>query len=175
LAILKVCRMGHPVLRAQAEEVSSEEIRGTEFQNLVNSMIDTMIDYDGVGLAGPQVHVSRRVCVVRVDGEDDETCEVLVLINPTVTPVGDRQETDWEGCLSIPDIRGQVPRWHRVSVSGLDAQGDAIAFEIEGFTARVIQHEVDHLDGILFLDRMADMGSLAFREEFFRYRDDEEC
>jgi len=167
--------MGHPVLRTVAESVSKEEIATLEFQTLVDNMIDTMIDYDGVGLAGPQVHVPRRVCVVRVDGDDDDTCEALVLINPVVTPTGDRQETDWEGCLSISNIRGLVPRWHHISVAGLDAHGDAISFEIDGFTARIIQHEVDHLDGVLFLDRMPNMQSLAFGEEFFRYREDEEC
>lgn len=174
MAILKVCRMGHPVLRQAAEQVAPEMIDMPEIQSLIDNMIETMDEYDGVGLAAPQVHVALRMAVVRVDREDETPPEALVLINPELQPVGQARETDWEGCLSIPDIRGRVPRWHRISVRALSPEGEPLAFEAEGFVARVIQHEVDHLDGILFLDRMEDLSSLSFKEEYFRFREDGE-
>lgn len=174
MSILKVCRMGHPMLRQVAEHVAAEQIASPEIQALIDDMIDTMDDYDGVGLAAPQVHISLRIAVVRINGEEGGVPEALVLINPELRPIGDVRESDWEGCLSIPDIRGFVPRWHRVEVRALNADGEPIVFEAEGFVARVIQHESDHLDGILYLDRMDDLQSLSFKEELARYREDAE-
>lgn len=174
VAILKVCRMGHPVLRDVAESVAQETVMDDEVQGLIDDMIETMDEYDGVGLAAPQVHVSQRIVVVRVVAEAEEDEEIMVLINPEIQPVGEDRTSDWEGCLSIPDLRGFVPRFKRIAVKALDGDGKPISFQAEGYVARVIQHEVDHLNGTLFLDRMPDMRLLAFREEYFRYLHDVE-
>ena len=173
MAILKVARMGHPVLRAVAEPIEPDKIQTDEIQRLISDMVETMEEYKGAGLAGPQVHVARRVVVVelREDREAEET-EVLPLINPKIRPIGNRKISDWEGCLSVPDIRGIVPRWQTVGVEALNIEGEALSFEVRGFPARLIQHEVDHLDGILYLDRMKDLRTLSFLDESARFGPD---
>ena len=173
MAILKVARMGHPVLRKKARPVTVEELQGSEIQTLIEDMADTMDDYRGVGLAAPQVHVSRRIVVFQAaeeeDGEGAEEAEVVALINPVIRPVSEGKVLGGEGCLSIPGLRGEVPRWERIAVESLDVRGETVSFEARGYPARVIQHEVDHLDGILFPDRMDDLRSLSFLEEYGRY------
>ena len=177
MAILKVARMGHPVLRAKARPLSASEIRLPEVQRLIDDMIDTMHEYQGVGLAAPQVHESLRIFVAGFaadqDDEDDEPDDrrvpQMALINPEITPIGREQVEDWEGCLSIPDVRGRVPRSRQISVKAYDRHGKRIEMKVSGFTARVIQHETDHLDGVLFFDRMAKLDTLTFLEEFGRY------
>ena len=158
MGILKVAQMGNPVLRQVAEIVTIEELQDPGFQDFIDDMIDTMFEYEGAGLAAPQVHESTRVIVIRQsrDDEEEEAADpaTLVLVNPELEEMGGAQEVDWEGCLSIPEIRGQLPRAARIRVKALDREGRAIAFEAEGFLGRVIQHEVDHLDGILFIDRL---------------------
>ena len=174
MAILKVAHMGHPVLRAKARPLAASEIRSPEVQRLIDDMFDTMAEYHGVGLAAPQVHESLRIFVAgfAADGgdlDDDDHVPQMVLINPEITPVGRDQVEDWEGCLSIPDIRGRVPRARQIVVRGYDRTGKRIEMKPTGFTARVIQHETDHLDGILFFDRMKSLDTLTFLEEFGRY------
>ena len=178
MAILKVARMGHPVLRAKARPLSASEIRLPDVQRLIDDMFDTMHEYQGVGLAAPQVHESVRIFVAgfaadRDEDEDDDPearhVPQLALINPEITPVGREQVEDWEGCLSIPDIRGRVPRARQISVKAYDRHGKRIEMKVSGFTARVIQHETDHLDGVLFFDRMTRLETLTFLEEFGRY------
>jgi peptide deformylase len=179
MAILKIARMGHPVLRAKARALSASEIRASEVQRLIDDMFETMREYQGVGLAAPQVHESLRIFVAgfaaadeddEEDGEDDNrTVPLMALINPEITPVGREVVEDWEGCLSIPDIRGRVPRARQIAVKAYDRHGKRLEMKVSGFTARVIQHETDHLDGILFFDRMARFESLTFLEEFGRY------
>lgn len=159
--------MGHPVLRQRARPVDKTEIRDPRFQKFVDDMIATMHEYNGVGLAGPQVHEALRVFVAMLDSGDD--AEASVIINPVITPVDDRLVEGWEGCLSIPEIRGRVPRAHKLVVKALDRQGRTVEIEAEDFPARVIQHETDHLDGVLFLDRMASMASLTYLDEYSRY------
>ena len=140
-------------------------------------MFETMREYQGVGLAGPQVHASVRLFVAGFpprkaeDEEDDDREEVplMALINPEIAPVGRETVEDWEGCLSIPDIRGKVSRARQISVRAYDRTGKRVEMQVSGFTARVIQHETDHLDGILFFDRMKSMQSLTFLDEFGRY------
>lgn len=168
MSLLKVARMGHPVLRKRARALDPAEVRGPAFQKFLDDMIDTMIEYEGVGLAAPQVHEGMRVFVAALEGEDGRM-QVLPFINPAVTPLSDDKVEDWEGCLSIPDIRGRVARFERVRVEALDRKGKSFALEVEGFAARVIQHETDHLDGVLFFDRMTGFESLTFLEEFSRY------
>ena len=173
MAILKVCRMGHPVLRQEAAPVEEEAIGSQDVQRLIADMVDTMREYHGVGLAAPQVHVSLQIAVIGApddrEDDDDPGSEARVLVNPEIRPIGRRKAADWEGCLSIPDIRGRVPRWERISVRALGADGKPLSLEAEGFPARVIQHEVDHLNGVLFLDRMRNLEPLSFVEEYVRY------
>ena len=175
MAILKVARMGHPVLRARAKAVDPTVIRSPAFQRLIDDMFETMREYQGVGLAAPQIHESLRLFVAGFasspdDDEDpDRRVPLMALINPEVTPASADVVEDWEGCLSIPDIRGKVPRARKITVQAYDRRGKRFELEASGFTARVIQHETDHLDGVLFFDRMKSFESLSFLEEFGRY------
>jgi peptide deformylase len=169
MSILKVARMGHPVLRRRARPLDKSEIRNGAVQKLIDDMIETMFEYHGVGLAAPQVHESVRVFVAILDEEPDAKSEATVLINPAITPNGPTTEEGWEGCLSIPDIRGMVPRHLDVTVQALDRTGKSVERRLRGFPARVAQHETDHLDGILFFDRMTSLQTLTFMEEFSRF------
>jgi peptide deformylase len=171
MAILKVARMGHPVLRGKARALDKTDIRSAVVQKLIDDMMDTMAEYRGVGLAAPQVHGGLRIFVAALDakedGEGDE--EPLAVINPEITVVGTDVVEDWEGCLSIPDIRGRVPRAREITVRAFDRKGDRIELRAHDFPARVIQHETDHLDGVLFFDRMTSFETLTFLEEYSRY------
>jgi peptide deformylase len=173
MSILKIARMGHPMLRAKARPVEKNELKSPVIQKLIDDMIGTMIEYHGVGLAAPQVHEGLRIFVAAVDpagdGDEDGDAKPLAFINPVITIVGGDIVEDWEGCLSVPDIRGRVPRAREIRVHGLDRKGDRIEVSAHDFTARVIQHETDHLDGLLFFDRMRSFGSLTFLDEFSRY------
>ena len=174
MAILKVAHMGHPVLRAKARPLEAAEIRSPAVQQLIDDMLETMAEYHGVGLAAPQVHKSVRLFVAGFpESEEDEQEEpevpLMVLINPEIAIVGKETSEDWEGCLSIPDIRGRVPRARQIVVRAYDRNGKRLEIKASNFTARVIQHETDHLDGVLFFDRMTSFESLTFLEEFGRY------
>jgi peptide deformylase len=131
-----------------------------------------MTEYQGVGLAAPQVHESLRLFVAGFAGDDEDDrpgVPLMAMINPEITPIGQEIVEDWEGCLSIPDIRGRVPRARQISVRAYDRKGRRIELKASGFTARVIQHETDHLDGVLFFDRMRSFETLTFLDEFGRY------
>src|SRR6266496_3889072 len=171
MSILKVARMGHPVLRAKARRLEKADIRSVAIQKLIDDLIETMREYHGVGLAAPQVHEAVRVFVAALDAgeEDAPQVETLAIINPEITVIGSDVVEDWEGCLSIPDIRGRVPRAREIAVRAMDRRGDRIELHAHDFHARVIQHETDHLDGILFFDRMTSFESLAFLDEYSRY------
>jgi peptide deformylase len=171
MSILKVARMGHPVLRAKARPLEKSEIRSVVVQKLIDDMMDTMAEYHGVGLAAPQVHEGLRIFVAALDDgeEDEEEAAPLALINPEITVVGSDVIEDWEGCLSIPDVRGRVPRAREIKVRAYDRKGDRIELRAHDFPARVIQHEADHLDGVLFFDRMRTFESLTFLDEYSRY------
>ena len=168
MAILKVARMGHPVLRKRAQPLDPGEIGTPRIQRLIDDMIETMHDSQGIGLAGPQVHESIRLFVAGVDDPDGGMSPV-VAINPQVTPIGSAVKEDWEGCLSIPDIRGRVPRATKIRLRALDRHGRPLTLTADRFPARVIQHETDHLDGMLFFDRMTSFESITFQEEYSRY------
>jgi peptide deformylase len=180
MSILKVARMGHPVLRARARPVERAEIKSAPIQKLIDDLIETMEEYHGIGLAAPQVHEGLRVFVagLQEDSRSDEDEPAIVpvpLINPEVIPVGAEMVSDWEGCLSIPDIRGQVPRHRRVRVRALDREGGRVELQLADLAARVVQHENDHLDGILFFDRMKTFETLTFLEEYSKFwRDDKD-
>jgi peptide deformylase len=177
MSILKVARMGHPVLREKARLVDKQELKNPLMQKLIDDMFETMHEYAGIGLAAPQVHEGLRLFVAHLDPEGRGEGEATALINPQISVVSDEIVEGWEGCLSIPDIRGLVPRAFHISVLALDRHGKRIEIEAKDFPARVIQHETDHLDGILFFDRMRSFESLTYMDEFSRYharRDDED-
>ncbi|MGE0461552.1 MAG: peptide deformylase, partial [Vicinamibacterales bacterium] len=153
----------------RARAVDKHEIRTPAFQKLIDDMIDTMDEYSGIGLAAPQVHESLRLFVAVLDPEGRGEGEATALINPEITILSKEAVEGWEGCLSIPDIRGRVPRAPHIRVSALNREGRRVEIEAHDFPARVIQHETDHLDGILFFDRMRAFESLTFMEEYSRY------
>lgn len=161
--------MGHPVLRARAKTVEKSAFRNPLFQKLVDDMIDTMHEYHGVGLAAPQVHEGLRLFVALLDEEPGPDTEATVVINPEIVPQGSATAEGWEGCLSIPDIRGLVPRHTDIILRALDRNGKPVELRLRNFAARIAQHETDHLDGILFFDRMKTFESLTFLEEYSRY------
>jgi peptide deformylase len=175
MSILKIARMGHPVLRAKTRALHPSEIRTPKIQQLIDDMFETMTEYQGVGLVASQIHESLRLFVAGfapAPGEEDDEMErvpLMALINPEITPVGAETVDDWEGCLSIPDIRGKVPRARQIVVRAFDRRGKRLEIRASNFTARVIQHETDHLNGVLFFDRMKALETLTFLEEFGRY------
>jgi peptide deformylase len=173
MAILKIARMGHPVLRRVAEPVADP--RASDVKRLVADMIETLEDVRGAGLAAPQVHVSRRVVIFRVPAErttgqpEDVPQDLLALVNPVITPLSEEREIGWEACLSVPGLHGAVPRWARIRYQGMTPDGERIDRIVAGFHARVVQHECDHLDGVLYPQRMTDLRLLAFNEEGARF------
>jgi len=173
MAILKVARLGHPVLRRVGELLAPEAIARAEFQQFIDDMIETMHEYDGVGLAAPQVHVSQQVAVLEVDKHprypDAPAVPLTVLINPRVTPLSQETVDGWEGCLSIPEMRGVAPRHRELRVEALDRYGNPLDFVAKDFHARVIQHEYDHLQGKVYLDRMSSLETLTHLLEWQRY------
>ncbi len=173
MSILKVARMGNPVLREKARELSASELQRPPAQKLIDDMIETMSEYRGIGLAAPQVHETVRLIVVGIqhdeDDDDESKIEVVPIINPVVTPIGSEVVEGWEGCLSIPEVRGKVPRAARIRLQALDRRGKRIDLTMQGYPARVVQHETDHLDGILFVDRMRSLESLTYLDEYSRF------
>ncbi len=168
MSILKVSRLGHPVLRQKSRTVSAEELAGPLFQTLIDNMIETMYEYTGVGLAAPQVYESLMIAVIESSGPRGDI-PLTVMVNPTLTVLDDSLIEDWEGCLSIPELRGRVPRLGKLRVDSLDRHGKPQHFVAEGFFARVVQHEFDHLMGHVYLDRMRDLQTLTHFAEFQKY------
>ena len=168
MALLKIARMGHPVLFQRAAPVPDP---GTpEIRRLAADMIETMLDADGVGLAAPQIHVPLRMFVLHVPaGRDPDVLAPTVVINPRWEPYGEEQVLRWEGCLSIPGLRGAVPRYLRVRYSGVDCDGLPVGGVAKGLHANIVQHEADHLDGVLFPMKLADPRLFGFAEEVARY------
>jgi peptide deformylase len=176
MAILKVAHMGHPVLRTRATAVPAGDIKGARIQRLIDDMFETMREYSGIGLAAPQVHESVRIFVAGLRPSEgpivelaDDDMPFVALVNPQITMIGDKVDEGWEGCLSIPDIRGSVPRAHEIKVEALDRKGQRVQFTARGLPSRVVQHETDHLDGVLFLERMRSLETLSFMDEYQRY------
>ncbi len=172
MAILKIARMGHPVLAGKAQPVANPA--APEIRRLVADMVETMIDADGAGLAAPQVHVPLRLVVFQSPAERseeaagesfDHTAPLTILINPVVEILDPTTEGGWEGCLSVPGLRGFVERPAHIRYRGFDHEGRAVARVARGFHARVVQHECDHLDGILYPQRVADLTKLIFESE----------
>src|SRR5690242_18108175 len=171
--ILKVARLGHPIVRTVAREVAEEEIKSHDFQVLLDNMVQTMHEYSGVGLAATQIHLPIQVAVLEVERNprypEAPSVPLTVLINPVVTILDNELVEGYEGCLSIPDMRGVVPRFRRLRVQALGREGEPLDIIAEDFHARVIQHETDHLKGEVYLDRMRDMRTLSHLAEFQRY------
>jgi len=167
MSILRVARLGHPVLRQKASDVEVSDIKKGKFRQLIDDMFETMAEYQGVGLAGPQVHHSLKVFVFAVEEEVAKRRKVEkvtagVYFNASLEFVGEPKVTDWEGCLSVPLLAGEVTRYDKLIIRGYDAKGDAVEHPITGYTARIFQHEVDHTLGHVYLDRMKDLTSLMY-------------
>ena len=167
MAILKVARLGHPVLRHRAADVEIKDIKAGKFAHLIDDMIETMHEYEGVGLAGPQVHLPLRIFVFEVEEKvakrrGVQKLQAGVFFNATYERIGDETITDWEGCLSVPFLGGETPRFKKVRLRGIDHEGKPAEHEVEGFTARIFQHEIDHTDGHVYLDRMPDLTTLGY-------------
>ena len=167
MSILKIAKLGHPVLQKKASIVKN--LPDPKITNLIKEMIETMLDANGVGLAAPQVHVSKQIMIFRVpkdqDNTKDELVEIIALINPKLSIVSDKTDNQWEGCLSIPGMSGLVKRYTKISYKGFDMKGNVIEKTVEGLQARIVQHEYDHLMGIMYINKLADKKAFGFSNE----------
>ena len=168
MPVLPIVRLGHPALRTPARLVPAGRLADPEMQALIDDMVETMRDAHGVGLAAPQVGEELQIFVYEMAAGERGGAEIplTVVVNPMLTPLSGDLVYDWEGCLSIPDLRGLVPRHPQVRVRGLDRHGQPVDFTVGGFAARIVQHEFDHLNGVVFLDRMRDFKTLSYLDEW---------
>ena len=168
MAILKIAKLGHPVLLKKTNEISN--LNDIDLKKIIYDMSETMIDANGIGLAAPQVHLSHRLFIYRnIDIEEEEKIKVSVLINPKIENISNETEDDWEGCLSIPGMSGLVRRSKKIKYSAIDLKGEIVSGEVDGLHARVIQHEFDHLNGILYTSRLADKRAFGYSEEIEKF------
>ena len=172
MAVLKVAKLGNPILRQMSKQVNLKELADQqgELQSFIDDMIDTMREENGVGLAAPQVNRSQQIVVLEYENNerypDESSIPLTVLVNPVLSGYGEEKVLGWESCLSLVDFRGLVPRSTSVTLKAYDRDGDRIEKRATGFEAVVLQHEIDHLNGKVFLDRMEDLTKLAYQEEF---------
>jgi peptide deformylase len=172
MAILKVARMGHPILRTKCETIDPDKITGPEVQSLIRDLFETMIEYNGVGLAAPQVHQPVRLVIAGGEVDEEGQNKFRILINPEITVMDENDRLGmYEGCLSLPGLRGWVERPASIKVVAWNEKGEKLDFALEGFPAVVVQHECDHLDGILYVDRIEDTTKFAYEEEAERFLD----
>jgi peptide deformylase len=174
MAIRKVARMGHPVLRQVGRELTPKEIKSPEIQRLIEDMIETMHEYGGIGIAAPQVHESLQLALIEFEEDSERYPDMgeqplMVVINPKITVLDEKEQGFWEGCLSVPELRGLVHRPRKVQVDYLDEHANPRTIVAEDFLATVFQHELDHLGGKLFVDRIKDITKLAFLDEYRKY------
>ena len=168
MAILKIAKLGHPVLLKKTNEISN--LNDIDLKKIIYDMSETMIDANGIGLAAPQVHLSHRLFIYRnPEIEEEEKIKVSVLINPKIENISNETEDDWEGCLSIPGMSGLVRRSKKIKYSAIDLKGEKVSGEVEGLHARVIQHEFDHLNGILYTSRLADKRAFGYSKEIEKF------
>ena len=168
MAILKIAKLGHPVLVKKTNEISN--LNGIDLKKIILDMTETMLDANGIGLAAPQVHLTHKLFIYRNPAEEDEgKINISVLINPLIEKLSDEKEDDWEACLSIPGMSGLVRRFKRIKYSGIDLNGKNISGEVEGLHARVIQHEFDHLNGILYTSRLVHKNAFGYSEEIEKF------
>jgi peptide deformylase len=177
VTILAIAQIGTPILRERAREVTPGELRSADVQQFIDDLVETMRDASGAGLAATQVYRGLRICAIEVQDNPrypyKPRIPLTVLVNPVLTPLSPATFENYEGCLSVPDLRGVVPRHAEIRVQALDREGNAIDREVRGITAGTFQHEVDHLDGRLFVDRVADTTSLCTWKAFARHREPE--
>ncbi len=173
MTLLKIAQIGHPVLRQRAREVTPEELAGREMQQFIDDLVETMRDANGAGLAAIQVHNAVRIVAVEVKDNPrypyKPNIPLTILVNPVLEPLGEERFENYEGCLSVPNLRGVVERWAEVHVRGLERDGSPFDRVIRGLTAGTFQHECDHLDGMLFVDRVKDPTTLTTWAEFDRF------
>ena len=170
MSILKIARLGHPVLYQKASLV--DNISESGIKKLIHDMSETMIDYKGIGLAAPQVHVSKQIIIFRIlNDQEKESNEIKItaLINPKITNFSEETDNKWEGCLSIPGMLGLVKRYSSICYEGFDMNGNKIHQKAEGLHARVVQHECDHLNGIVFTHRLVDKKAYGYENEIEEY------
>jgi len=176
MALRKIATIGHPVLRQKARTLTREELAGPDMQRLVDDLVDTMRDANGAGIAANQVHEPVRICVIEIQNNPrypyKPNYPLTVLVNPVVEPLGDETFGNYEGCLSVPNLRGEVPRFTRARVRAWDRTGKDLDFEVKGLTSGTFQHELDHLDGKLFVDRVVDTRTLCTWTDFERFHRD---
>ena len=170
MTIRKILRMGHPLLRKKSQPLTDEEITSTETQQLLDDMLETMHEYDGIGLAAPQIGVLKRVAIVGIEKNSSRyknapPYEMITVINPVIHVLGNSKQCFNERCLSVPGLSGHVERPDHIRLEYKDIMGEQNTIEVQGFPATVFQHEIDHLDGILYVDRMKDLSTLSFVEE----------
>jgi peptide deformylase len=174
MAVRKIIRMGHPTLRQVAREVTEQEIGSDPLQRLIEDMVDTLHDYGGIGLAAPQINEPLRLAIIEIPAGPSRYGDLAelglsVFVNPDIQIIDPARAGYWEGCLSVPGLRGFVERPQHIKVTASNQHGEPVELELSGFSATVFQHEFDHLDGKLYLDRMTDTTKLAFEEEFARF------
>ena len=174
MPVRKIIKMGHPTLRQRAKSLQKRDLTKARFKNLLSDMVDTLRDYGGVGLAAPQIDESLRVVIIEIRNTNlrygvQELFPLTIFVNPEIELIDSQTAGFWEGCLSIPGIRGYVERPQNISVSFIDELGDFSTLDLHGFPATVLQHELDHLDGVLYVDRMKDLRSLSFEDEWTRH------
>ncbi len=173
MTLLKIAHVGHPILRERAREVSKEELASDEVQRFIDDLVETMRDASGAGLAATQVHRPLRICAVEVENNPrypyKPRVPLTILVNPVIRPLSEETFQNYEGCLSVPNLRGLVERFAEIEISFWDRSGHEVTKQVRGLTAGTFQHEVDHLDGKVFLDRVTDTASLATWAEFDRF------
>ena len=171
MSILKIALLGHPILQKKTSIV--KRIPSPSINKLIQDMTETMLDAKGIGLAAPQVHISKQVIIFRIpkseEEEENNTIEITALINPKISKISEETDTQWEGCLSIPGMTGLVKRYSKINYEGFDMKGNLIKKEAEGLHARIVQHEFDHLKGILYLNRLVDSRAFGFVNEIEEY------
>jgi len=173
MTIRKIATVGHPVLREVARPLSQAELARPDTQRFIDDLVETMFDANGAGLAANQVYEPIRICAICVKDNPrypyKPNVPLTILVNPELEPLTDETFLNYEGCLSVPDLRGEVPRATRIRVKAWDREGKPLDYEMKGLTAGTYQHEVDHLNGKLFLDRVVDTRSLCTWQQFERY------
>ena len=168
MTILKIAKLGHPVLLKKTNEINN--LKDIDVRNIVFGMSETMLDSNGIGLAAPQVHLTHRLFIYRnPDIDEKDKINITVFINPKIEKLSDETEDDWESCLSIPGMSGLVRRYKKIKYSALDLNGKNISGEAEGLHARVIQHEFDHLNGVLYISRLAHKNAYGYSEEIEKF------
>ena len=168
MSILKISRLGHPILFQKTKSV--KDITGIGVKKIIHDMTDTMLDAKGIGLAAPQIHINKQIIIFRTtEDEKEKEIKITALINPKLTKISDETNNEWEGCLSIPGMLGLVKRYAKIKYEGYDIAGNIIQREVEGLHARVVQHEFDHLMGILYISRLANKNAYGYAEEIEEY------